>query len=1562
MLSTLHTKWFPFGKSLLLSCALLANSHSLEAAPVKIFILAGESNMHGKGTVSPATTQGTLDYIVANDPTGKYQFLKSGGSYVTRTDVTIRGLVYSGAPNPGGLTVGYGGIAGGLIGPELGFGHRIGDAYQDQVMIVKVGVDGTTLGGSFCPPSSRVGDPEPVVSTDKGFYYKEIIRLVNEAKVALGGDCEVVGFGWHQGWNDRVNTAFSAAYETNMANFINNIRTDLAVPNMPFVIASAAMDAGIGYSEVEIAQLKMANPTAYPAFAGNVAVVDTRKNYEDLEFWQSVAKSPANEGYHWNRSGKTFLHIGLAMGDALSLIAPNRIPCRLRANGGPSGTTLTWKNGTEMPTSVRILRNGVEIAAAAPVASASFVDATAPVGISSYELQFTMPGDPAQALTINHNSGITGLQASDRLNGIKLTWQSNLTYTGILVKRNGTTIAASLPGNTTTFTDNSAPAGAATYTVEPTDSGSTPASVQFTVSAAPRGTAVIYEPFDMTAETTLNDKPGGIGLDGNWVAGTDVRVTAGSFTFGTAPNVLPTYGNRIVRTTSNGTISISVGPSLAEAGLLDHGAQLWFSFLCPNPNNINVTPNLVFGSDSLSSTTSVSNSGAAIGVRINQGTAVQAITCLGGGIVATSATQATLAANDLVLVVGKITWGATPAAVDTIQIYTPGSNLALDTPQSATAVLDQSTFNVISSWGNGNTPNIDEIRFGATYADVIGQGIDTSSDLTAPTPSTMSFATPPAAVSDSSISMTATTASDANGVQYRFHNSTRNTYSPWQDSPTFIDTGLTATTLYSYTVQARDKSVNQNINTASSPQSATTLVQDTNAPPTPGFALVPTAVSATEITMNAAAVTDPEGSPVQYRFHNITLGTNSGWQSGTTYNFTGLLPSTSYSFTVQARDTASVPNETAQSAPISASTNGPTSGTWAFDSDGTWSDSAKWTGNLIAVGSGATASFTSNITANRTISLDTARTIGNITFNDASHDLIIAGANTLTLDVPTGSPVFDVTQANRTLTISSVITGNKGLQKNGVGILSLAATNTYAGTTSVTNGILNLGTVSLSGFGGGSGRNISVSTGGAVLRTALDNTFLNRIVENTNECTLMTGATSNNLDFSSSTGANLPNAFLGNYASNGAKCEYSGTITPASDAYRIGGKGSNGLLGIVGANKLTGNRGLIVGGTGGSGIRVNIAAAQNFTGDTVINTGARLSLGNNLALQNSALNVGAAGGTFSCAAGTNGGRISGETATASPAFGGLIGSRNLLAVFTNTGSNNETNLAATAVTGFTLNLGTGKTCTYSGVIADFAVGTTLTKSGLGTQTFSGANTYTGATNVNQGTLALVSGSQKSPITVASGASLGFTLGSPTTSTSSLNLTNGTVKITGAVNNSSDYLLMTATTITGTPVLDAAIPNYQLQKVAGNTQLKLVYTPLSAYGSWKTTNAPTGNPDDDFDGDGVDNAVEFVLGGTSSTKDLGKLPVVSSDGNDMVFTFQRAQSSIDAKTTTTIEVGTDLLTWPTPTAYAVPDGVTTNSPGVTVVKGVPVGFDTVTLRVPKSTDTRKFARLKVMITP
>lgn len=1560
------------------------------ASPVKIYILAGQSNMQGHGEISPVTTQGTLEYITSNDPSGRYQFLKDGANWKVRNDVWMHYERTTTSLRTGGLAPGFGAGTGNTTsGPELGFGHVVGDALDNQVLLVKCSWGGKSLGFDFCPPGSRVGSPAPVAEGDLGFYYNEILRLVNQATSNLatyvpgyaGQGYEIAGFAWHQGWNDRVTPAFSADYQVNMANFINNIRTDLAVPDLPFVIATTGMDGnqGHGYTQVEKAQLKMADAAAHPAFAGNVSVIDARATYGGLDFWQPVAFSPSpggSQGFHWNRSAKTYLHLGLAMAEAMTLLAPGRNPHRPGAGGGPGGAILTWKNGTEIPTSVRVLRNGVQIAAAAPADPPIFTDAGAPLGVNSYELQFTMTGAPVPPLVFTHNTGIANLTANYRSNGMHLKWANNLGYTAIEVRRNGGVIAAALSGTATSFIDPAPPAGPATYTVAPTNPGTTPASLTVTVTAAPRGTALIYEPFDMSVGAQLPGLPGGIGIDHPWHGNLIATVGSGNLTFG----ALPVFGNRA---SLNGIGSLFLGDSIQNAGLISPGAELWFSFLAQNPNNTNVSPTFVIGNEAPSSSTAIANSGSAIGVRINQGTQVQPMIYKNGSAIATGTTQHTLAASETALVVGRIQWAATPGANSTISVYTPSSGtLALDSPQSVSANIDPSNFRILSLWGNSAAAAMDEVRFGATYQDVIGQGIDTSGDFTPPTPGVMSFDAAPAAISETAISMTAVTAIDDNGVQYRFHNVTLDTFSLWQETPVYTATGLIPGTPYSFTVQARDKSVNQNTSTISPAAIASTLAPDLTPPPVPAFASPPSGLSTTAITMAAAAVTDPQGTAVQYRFHNTTLGTNSGWQTSSSFIDTGLQPATQYTYTVQARDSSFYQNTSAQSAPLAATTFAVTtaSGTWNANDGGNWSDATKWLNTTVANGTGATATVSMSTAGDRTIAADSARTIGNITRSWAQNSILtIGGTSVLTFEVLNGTPTItnnDATAARR-MVVSAPVTGTQGLTFAGGGMVLLTTNTTnYTGPTTVTGGsFLDLGAIPIANIGGGTaaGRNITLNPGSILRFSALSNALLNRIVETSSEITVMSATTGNNLDFSSSTGANLPNAFLGNFATNGAKMEYSGTLTPASDSYRLGSPSYNsGLLGMRNESVMSGTQGLIIG--GGS---VQLVGTKTFSGDTVIRTGARLGLsaftgGSEApALQNSALNVGAAGGNFWLHKSTATGPITGSSDTTSAVFGGLIGSRNLSAVYsTTTGANNSAAQSVTDITGFTLKVGTGKTHNYTGAIGGFGTGAsggnggamTLTKTGLGTQMLSGINTYTGATNVNQGTLVLSGGGQASPITVATGASIGFTLGSPATSTSSLNLTNGTVKISGAVNNVSDYLLMTASTITGTPVLDAPIPNYQLQKAAGNTQLKLVYiNPASAYDTWKATNAPSGTPEDDFDGDGVDNAVEFVLGGLASTRDLAKLPAVSTNGGNLMVTFRRAQSSIDPKTAVAVQVGTSLAAWPD--SYPVSDAAVASNPGVTVVKNSPaVGTDTVTLTLPRAADRSKFVRLRVIITP
>jgi autotransporter-associated beta strand protein len=195
------------------------------------------------------------------------------------------------------------------------------------------------------------------------------------------------------------------------------------------------------------------------------------------------------------------------------------------------------------------------------------------------------------------------------------------------------------------------------------------------------------------------------------------------------------------------------------------------------------------------------------------------------------------------------------------------------------------------------------------------------------------------------------------------------------------------------------------------------------------------------------------------------------------------------------------------------------------------------------------------------------------------------------------------------------------------------------------------------------------------------------------------------------------------------------------------------------------------------------------------------------------------------------------------------------------------------------------------------------------------------------------------------------------------LQNGTYKLITSGAPISGTLDPDPANLTGT--LGAGPATGTLQIRGSGTDLELVVSGviggLSGYGLWSSTNAPSGTPDSDFEGDGVSNAVEFVLGGDKNTNDIGKLPVTTPRGTDLRFTFVRSQASNGSGPATQIETGTLLTAWPD--VFAV--GATTpgSTPGVTVAKDTPaVGQDTITLTLPRGIDARKFARLKVTLTP
>ncbi len=295
---------------------------------VKVFILAGQSNMEGHGYIKADPNRnggkGTLEYLTTDPATAeKFKHLRGdNGGWTVRDDVWIHYLARKGK-----LTAGYG-VREDRIGPELGFGQVIGDAYGEPVLLLKFAWGGKSLAVDFRPPSS---------GGEVGPYYREVVQRAKDLLGDLNQQFpeladrkpEILGFGWHQGWNDRVNQAYADEYEKNMANFIRDIRKDLAVKDMPFVIAETGQGGREEKHPRALALMKaQAAVAGYQEFQGNVAFVGTR------DFWREKAESPTEQSYHWNSNAESYYLIGEAMGQAMKKLCAAPASAAKRAAAG----------------------------------------------------------------------------------------------------------------------------------------------------------------------------------------------------------------------------------------------------------------------------------------------------------------------------------------------------------------------------------------------------------------------------------------------------------------------------------------------------------------------------------------------------------------------------------------------------------------------------------------------------------------------------------------------------------------------------------------------------------------------------------------------------------------------------------------------------------------------------------------------------------------------------------------------------------------------------------------------------------------------------------------------------------------------------------------------------------------------------------------------------------------------------------------------------------------------------------------------------------------------------
>lgn len=305
---------------LIIAALLLTNIHSAaEAKKLKVFILAGQSNMEGHAKIE------TFDYIGDDPATAPLLKMMRGAdgkpAVAKKTWISYLTGHHEGKANGEGtgmLTAGFGARGskptedGGKIGPEFTFGLTMDTALKEPVLLIKTAWGGRSLNTQFRPPSAgpyvyrdaqieemkkRGKDIEAEKAAraeDAGRFYKYMVdhvksvladpkRVCPEYDPAAG--YEIAGFIWFQGFNDLVDGATYpenadgvkdySQYSELMAHLIRDVRKDFNAPKMPVVIGVLGVDGIEANPGIVAFRKAMVAPASLPEFQGNVIAVET---------------------------------------------------------------------------------------------------------------------------------------------------------------------------------------------------------------------------------------------------------------------------------------------------------------------------------------------------------------------------------------------------------------------------------------------------------------------------------------------------------------------------------------------------------------------------------------------------------------------------------------------------------------------------------------------------------------------------------------------------------------------------------------------------------------------------------------------------------------------------------------------------------------------------------------------------------------------------------------------------------------------------------------------------------------------------------------------------------------------------------------------------------------------------------------------------------------------------------------------------------------------------------------------------------------------------------------
>ncbi len=287
--------------------------------PIPVFVLAGQSNMQGQAVVDmnhpehynggKGTLQALLDDPAHAQSMGHLR--DASGSWVTRNDVLIRYQTPQELKR-GRLSIGFTGYGGQHhFGPELQFGHLMGDAYEAPVLLIKAAWGGKSLFKDFRPPSA---------GGEVGPYYQKMIAEIRTAMKDYrqdfpelqDRDLYLAGLAWQQGWNDMGDEDARAEYADNLSHLIQDFRREFNSPWLPVVIGELGNGGPTTSEPMNQIRKAQADVGKRPEFCGSVRFVPT------ASFARPAERSPnVSHFHHWFGNAESYFLIGDGLGKAM---------------------------------------------------------------------------------------------------------------------------------------------------------------------------------------------------------------------------------------------------------------------------------------------------------------------------------------------------------------------------------------------------------------------------------------------------------------------------------------------------------------------------------------------------------------------------------------------------------------------------------------------------------------------------------------------------------------------------------------------------------------------------------------------------------------------------------------------------------------------------------------------------------------------------------------------------------------------------------------------------------------------------------------------------------------------------------------------------------------------------------------------------------------------------------------------------------------------------------------------------------------------------------------------